>query len=77
MINGRPVELIRSATRDQPGPPLAADSMVLHSTIEPADAPAESAPFSTLEIHSPVRRGSAEFRQLGLGLTGVFLEPRA
>ncbi len=76
MINGRPVELIRSATRDQPGPPLAADSMVLHSTIEPADAPAESAPFSTLEIHSPVRRGSAEFRQLGLGLTGVLLEPR-
>jgi hypothetical protein len=71
------VELEAASSDDRDGPGLIAGGTTLEAVAEPAVPPAESEPFSVLELSSPVRQGRGEHRRLGLALTAILLEPVA
>jgi hypothetical protein len=74
-LNGRAIELRRARDGSGLRPPWRGVDVLLEGAIEPPRAPAESTPFSCLELRAPVRRGRGEFRMLGLGLTGIAVVP--
>lgn len=65
-VNG--LDLSLSIEQDDDGP-------IVESSVFIAAPPAETSPFSALELRSPHRRGTAEFRELGIALEAIVLEP--
>jgi hypothetical protein len=72
-VNGRELELGRTSARALA--PINGGGHVLEAIVEAPACNAETSPFSTLELVSPVRQGEGEFRLLGLALCGLVLEP--
>ncbi len=75
-LNGREVEIELLENGSGGRRPWGSGCPTLEGSVEPPAAPAESAPFSRLELQAPVRRGRSEFRLLGLALTGIALSPQ-
>ena len=72
-VNGVDVDVERAAAGALG--PINDGGTVLQSTFDAPAPDPSSAPFSLLELRSPVRRGEGEFRCLGLALSAILLEP--